>query len=47
MKNQRVYPPEEEYKEPLQIANIEEEEKLLMSGVKNFENKDDFWITLS
>jgi hypothetical protein len=29
-----------------QIINVEEEEKILMSGVKNLENKDDFWISL-
>lgn len=31
----------------LKLVNVEEEEKLLMSGAKNVENKDDFWITLS
>ena len=27
-------------------ANYEEEEKRLMAGTKNLENKDDFWISI-
>ena len=38
-------PPEEEYKADL-LVNAEEEEKRLMSGSKNLENKDDFWISI-
>lgn len=46
--------PEEEYKTPgetdssiFKMFNFEEEERKLMDGIKNLENKDDFWISLS
>lgn len=44
--NSSGYPPEEEYKQEL-ICDVVEEEKRLMAGIKNLENKDDFWITIS
>ena len=48
-------PPEEEYKTPkemdgeltISLLDFEEEERKLMAGTKNMENKDDYWITLS
>lgn len=49
-----ITPPEEEHKSPdlgkgghLVMVDVEEEERKLMEGNKNMENKDDFWITLS
>lgn len=49
-------PPEEEYKylseenspsKGQQFISVEDEEKKLLEGAKNLENKDDFWISLS
>lgn len=31
----------------MRTFDFEEEEKKLMIGTKNLENKDDFWISLS
>jgi hypothetical protein len=45
---------EEEHKSPdagkggqLVMVDVVEEERKLMEGSRNLENKDDFWITLS
>jgi len=31
----------------ISMLDFEEEERKLMAGSKNLENKDDYWITLS